>query len=132
MTSGSPLALLAALSQGAAGPAAGGASAAPQSPLGQQVSQQLASVNGADPQMLMRQLQQWKAGIAGLIPHVAFRIPKMAPYLAQTLKGIDKSIEAAAEAATTAATVSAGMGVSPLGMSAASSMDASGQSAGGM
>lgn len=120
MAAGNPIqALLGMLGGGAQGSPQGGAppQADPSQALGQQVSQQLSDLNGADPMQVMNQLKQWKGGVAGLIPHLAFRVPKAAPHLAKAMSGLEKAIEAMSEAAVTAQTV--GMNP-PLGMSAAS------------
>lgn len=89
-------------------PGPGGAAsmnANPPSAAGQQISQQLAELQGADPQSTLKLLQQVKSILVALYPRTAFTIPGVARNVAQSQKYIDNAIKEAEQAAATASTV---------------------------
>ena len=75
------------------------------SPAGQQLSQQLSELQGADPEAMMKSLSQVKALLVSLYPRAAFTIPEVARELAQATKYLDNAIEKTKKAAETAAAV---------------------------
>lgn len=79
---------------------------APQpSPAGAQISQQLAELQGADPEAMMKALTQVKAILVSLYPRAAFSMPDVARELAQGEKYISNAISKAEKAAATAQAV---------------------------
>ena len=79
--------------------------AQPPSQAGQQISQQLAELQGADPQSILKILQQNKSMLVALYPRSAFTVPGVARNIAQAQKYIDNAIKEAEQAAATASTV---------------------------
>jgi len=72
---------------------------------GQQIGQQLSELQGADPQSMLKMLQQIKSVMVALYPRSAFTIPGVARNIAQAQKYIDNAIKEAEQAAATANTV---------------------------
>lgn len=96
------------LAGGGAPPAAGGAAmGAPDAPsmAGQQISAQLAELQGADPQSTLKILMQIKSQLVAIYPRTAFTMPGVANNVAATMKSLDRAIEDAKKAASTAQTV---------------------------
>jgi hypothetical protein len=89
---------------GAAGPgAAGGPGAPPTPPAGLQLSQQLAELQGADPDAMVKSLTGIKSMCVTTYTRAVFGIPGVARNLAQAIKYIDNSIQEAEKAAATTA-----------------------------
>jgi len=86
------------------GPSAGGAS--PEA-AGQQFSQQLAELKGADPQLLVKGAEQMKAMATAIYVRTSFQVPEAARHIAQATKSLDAAIKALQQAAGTVNTVSA-------------------------
>lgn len=84
-----------------AGPAALNA----QPSAGQQISQQLGELQGADPGSMLKILQQVKSMLVALYPRSAFTVPGVARNVAQAMKYMDNGIKEAEQAAATASTV---------------------------
>lgn len=74
---------------------------------GQQIAQQLAELQGADPNSMLKMLQQIKSQIVALYPRASFTIPEVARNLAQMQKYCDNAIKGAEQAAATSSTVKA-------------------------
>ncbi len=72
---------------------------------GQQISSQLSELNNADPQMIMKMLNQVKSVLVALYPRTAFTLPGVARNVAQCQKYLDNAIKEAEQGAATAATV---------------------------
>lgn len=87
--------------------AQGGSSPAqlPPDVAGQQISAQLSELQGADPDYILKLLQQVKSALVALYPRSAFGIPGVARNVAQAMKYIDNGIKEAEQAAATASTV---------------------------
>src|SRR5229473_1755032 len=82
-------------------PGPGGAAsmqANPAASAGQQISQQLAELQGADPQSMLKILQQMKQMSVALYGRAAFTIPGVARNIAQMGKYIDNAIKEAEQA----------------------------------
>jgi hypothetical protein len=85
-------------------PGPGGAAsmqANPPSSAGQQISQQLAELQGADPGSMLKLLNQMKSMTVALIPRAAFAIPGVARHLSGMLKSLDNAIKEAEQASST-------------------------------
>lgn len=80
------------------------------------VSKELSELQGADPQAIMGLLNQMKKQIVELIPHTAFKIPRVTTHLSGILKGLEQAIKEAQQAMSTAGAIEA----TPIGLSAAS------------
>lgn len=74
---------------------------------GQQLSQQLSELKGADPQLLVKAAEQIKAMSLAIQVRTAFQVPEAARHMAQVQKSIDAAIKSLQQAAATANTVSA-------------------------
>lgn len=85
------------------GPQQGGASP---DASGQQLSQQLSELRGADPQLLVKASEQMKAMALAIQVRSAFQVPEAARHMAQAQKSLDAAIKALQQAAATANTVS--------------------------
>jgi hypothetical protein len=85
------------------GPAQGGASP---DAAGQQLSQQMSELNGADPQMMLKAAEQMKAMALAIQVRVAFQVPEAARHMAQAQKSLDAAIKSLQQAAATSNTVS--------------------------
>ena len=92
------------------GPSAGGTgapgSSPPMPPAGMQLSQQLAELQGADPDAIIKSLTQMKSMAVQHYTRAAFTMPGVTRNLAQVVKFLDNSIQEAEKAA--AATAAAG------------------------
>jgi hypothetical protein len=86
------------------GPQQGGASP---DASGQQLSQQLSELKGADPQLLAKAAEQMKAMGLAIQVRTAFQVPDAARHFATAQKAIDAGIKALQQASATANTVSA-------------------------
>jgi hypothetical protein len=73
---------------------------------GQQVSQQLSELKGADPQLLKKAAEQMKAMALAIQVRTSFQVPGAARHFAQAQKSIDAGIKELEQAAATANTVS--------------------------
>lgn len=74
---------------------------------GDQVSRQLAELQGADPGAILKALQQVKSIVVALYPRTAFSLPPVSRNLAQMQKYLDGAIKEAEQASATAGTVGA-------------------------
>jgi hypothetical protein len=92
------------------GPQSGGAGgaggAASPDAAGQQMSQQLSELKGADPQMLVKAAEQMKAMATAIYVRTSFQVPEAARHIAQATKSLDAAIKALQQASATANTVS--------------------------
>ena len=88
-------------SGGAGGPGGPGQS----DQAGQQIAQQLAELQGADPGTTMKMLQQIKSVMVAMYPRTAFSIPGVARNIAQAQKYIDNALKECEQAQATAQTV---------------------------
>lgn len=89
---------------GAGGP--GGPGGPPPTPAGLQLSQQLAELQGADPDAMIKSLTSMKSMAVQQYTRAAFTMPGVTRNLAQVVKYLDNSIQEAEKAA--AATSAAG------------------------
>jgi len=89
------------------GPSAGGTgapgSSPPMPPAGMQLSQQLAELQGADPDAIIKSLTQMKSMAVQHYTRAAFTMPGVTRNLAQVVKYLDNSIQEAEKAAATTA-----------------------------
>lgn len=83
---------------------------------GQQLSQQLSELKGADPQLLTKAAEQMKAMALAIQVRTAFQVPEAARHMAQAQKSLDAAIKALQQASATANTVSSPI-VNQAGMS---------------
>ena len=98
---------------GAAGPPAGppgggpggppGPNSPPTTPAGMQLSQQLAELQGADPDAMVKSLTSTKSMVVTQYTRAVFTIPGVARNLAQAVKYLDNAIQEAEKAAATTA-----------------------------
>jgi len=88
---------------GAAAPAMQNAN--PASQAGDQVARQLSELQGADPDALLKTMQQIKSMVVSIYVRAAFQMPGVARNIAQVQKYLDNAIKEAEQAAATAATV---------------------------
>jgi hypothetical protein len=86
---------------GPSGP--GGPGAPPVPPAGMQLSQQLAELQGADPDAIIKSLTQMKSMAVQHYTRAAFTMPGVTRNLAQVVKYLDNSIQEAEKAAATTA-----------------------------
>lgn len=93
--------LVQALANQGPGAAGGMAGPDPNDQAGQQLSTQFSELQNADPQFMLRALQQVKAMQVSLYPRAAFQIPEAARHIAQAQKSIDSAIKAVEQAAAT-------------------------------
>lgn len=84
----------------------GGGDAGTPGAAGQQLSQQLSELQGADPQMLLKGVEQMKAMSVAIYARVAFQVPEAARHIAQSTKSLDAALKALQQASATANTVS--------------------------
>jgi hypothetical protein len=68
---------------------------------GPQIAAQLSELNGADPQMIQKMLNQIKSVMVALYPRSAFTLPGVARNLAQAQKYIDNAIKEAEQGVAT-------------------------------
>ena len=73
---------------------------------GQQLSQQMSELKGADPQMLVKAAEQMKAMATAIYVRTAFQVPGAARHIAQATKSLDAAIKELQQATATANTVS--------------------------
>lgn len=73
---------------------------------GQQLSQQLSELKGADPQLLVKAAEQMKAMATAIYVRTSFQVPEAARHIAQATKSLDAAIKALQQASATANTVS--------------------------
>ena len=89
------------------GPSAGGTgapgSSPPMPPAGMQLSQQLAELQGADPDAIVKSLTQMKSMAVQHYTRAAVTMPGVTRNLAQVVKYLDNSIQEAEKAAATTA-----------------------------
>ena len=92
---------------GAAGPGAGGPGGPPggpsPTPAGLQLSQQLAELQGADPDAMIKSLTSMKSMAVQHYTRAAFTMPGVTRNLAQVVTYLDNSIQEAEKAAATTA-----------------------------
>ena len=94
---------------GAAGPPGGGPggppgpNSPPTTPAGMQLSQQLAELQGADPDAMVKSLTSTKSMVVTQYTRAVFTIPGVARNLAQAVKYLDNAIQEAEKAAATTA-----------------------------
>jgi hypothetical protein len=90
---------------GQAGPGAGGppGGGPPSTPAGLQLSQQLAELQNADPDAMIKSLTSMKQMGVSLYTRAAFTLPGVTRNLAQVIKYLDNSIQEAEKAAATTA-----------------------------
>jgi hypothetical protein len=88
---------------GQAGPGGPGASGPPSTPAGLQLSQQLAELQGADPDAMIKSLTSMKSMAVQHYTRAAFTMPGVTRNLAQVVKYLDNSIQEAEKAAATTA-----------------------------
>lgn len=69
------------------------------------LSERMSELQGADPGMIMRKLQQMKKETVELLPQIAFRIPGMSKHLSGLLKSLDGAIKEVEQALSTKNTV---------------------------
>jgi len=86
---------------GQAGPGAAGPGGPPSTPAGLQLSQQLAELQGADPDAMVKALTSTKSLLVTQYTRAVFTIPGVARNLAQAVKYLDNSIQEAEKAAAT-------------------------------
>lgn len=88
-------------------PQAQGPSGAQPPEMAQQVlGQRMAELQGADPQMGMKKLNQMKQDVVQLIPQYAFRVPGMSKHLSALLKALDGALKEMETASSTQGAVS--------------------------
>lgn len=95
------------------GPAQGGATP---DAAGQQLSQQLSELKGADPQLLQKAAEQMKAMALAIQVRTAFQVPGASRQFAKAITAIDAGIKELQQASATANTVSSPI-VNQAGMS---------------
>jgi len=91
---------------GATGQAGPGAGSPPSTPAGLQLSQQLAELQGADPDAMVESLTSMKSMGVSLYTRAAFTLPGVTRNLAQVVKYLDNCIQEAEKAAATTAAAS--------------------------
>lgn len=109
------------------GPQQGGASP---DASGQQLSQQLSELKGADPQLLVKAVEQMKSMALAVQVRTSFQVPEAARHMAQAQKSFDAALKALQQASATANTVSSPIvnnaGMSPAQPGGGGSMQPSG------
>ena len=68
---------------------------------GQQLSEQMSQLQGADPQMMSKALNQVKVMLVALYPKSAFQIPDAAKHISQAQKSVDAALKAMEQASAT-------------------------------
>lgn len=91
------------LAQKGGSPQQGGASP---DAAGQQLSQQLSELKGADPQLLVKAAEQMKSMALAIQVRTSFQVPAAARHMAQAQKSLDAAIKELQQASATANTVS--------------------------
>ena len=82
-------------------PSPGGPGGPPSTPAGLQLSQQLAELQGADPDAMVKSLNSMKSMAVQQYTRAAFTMPGVTRNLAQVVKYLDNSIQEAEKAAAT-------------------------------
>ncbi len=72
---------------------------------GQQLSEQMAQLAGADPQMLSKAAEQIKSMLVAIYTKTAFQVPEAAKHAATAQKSIDQMLKALEQASATSQTV---------------------------
>lgn len=85
------------------GPPPPGPDSPPTTPAGLQLSQQLAELQGADPDAMVKSLTSLKSAAVQLYTRAVFTIPGVSRNLANVVKYLDNSIQEAEKAAATTA-----------------------------
>ena len=88
---------------GPGGPPGPGPNSPPTTPAGLQLSQQLAELQGADPEAMTKSLTSIKSVAVSLYTRAAFTMPGVTRNLAQVVKYLDNCIQEAEKAAATTA-----------------------------
>ena len=88
---------------GQGGPSGPGAGGPPSTPAGLQLSQQLAELQGADPDAMIKSLTSMKSMAVQQYTRAAFTMPGVTRNLAQVVKYLVNSIQEAEKAAATTA-----------------------------
>jgi len=91
---------------GPPGPGGPGPGAPPTTPAGLQLSQQLAELQGADPDAMVKGLTAIKSQCVTFYTRAAFTMPGVSRNLSQAVKYLDNSIQEAEKAAATTAAAS--------------------------
>ena len=86
---------------GPGGPPPPGPNTPPTTPAGLQLSQQLAELQGADPDAMVKSLTSIKSMVVSLYTRAVFTIPGVSRNLANVVKYLDNSIQEAEKAAAT-------------------------------
>lgn len=86
---------------GPGGPPPPGPNAPPTTPAGLQLSQQLAELQGVDPDAMVKSLTSIKSMVVSLYTRAVFTIPGVSRNLANVVKYLDNSIQEAEKAAAT-------------------------------
>jgi hypothetical protein len=94
--------------QGVPGGAMGAPQGAPPDQAGMQIQSQLAELQGADPNSLMKIMQQIKSQLVAIYPRAAFTIPEVSRNVAQAQKYLDTAIKECEKAVATQQTVEQG------------------------
>jgi hypothetical protein len=84
-------------------PGPGGSAGPPSTPAGLQLSQQLAELQGADPDAMIKSLTSMKSMAVQQYTRAAFTMPGVTRNLAQVVKYLDNCIQEAEKAAATTA-----------------------------
>ena len=85
------------------GPPPPGPNSPPTTPAGLQLSQQLAELQNADPDAMVKSLTSIKSAAVSLYTRAVFTVPGVSRNLAQVVKYLDNSIQEAEKAAATTA-----------------------------
>jgi hypothetical protein len=72
---------------------------------GQQLSEQMSQLAGADPKMLSKAMEQVKSMLVAIYTKTAFQVPEAARHAAQAQKSVDAALKALEQAAATLQTV---------------------------
>ena len=107
---------MAALSGGGSGAPGGGGGMPPNSmgddSMGDQLSQMSSELHGADPGLVLQQLQKIRSLLVATFVKTAMSLPNVSNQIAQVLKANDRAIKEAQQAATTASAVRPPVGLS--------------------
>lgn len=103
------LSMLSARSAGGAGMGATGTGTA-----GPAVGNASTQLQGADPSMALKQIQQVKQTIVNMISPLAFRVPAASRALAGTIRSLDAALKELQQAASTAEAVGGSVGLSAI------------------
>lgn len=78
-----------------------GQGGANQEAMGSQLGSQFAQLQGADPQLMLKALNQIKLMLVPLFGRAAFAVPEVSRHVAQAQRSIDSAIKAAEQGAAT-------------------------------